>query len=108
MFAISLRMNARVLSVLFESVGCEAGGAAGVPVARERARPFLRGGGTAPPPLERGKAVLFSAAIKCAMCYVACLQKHTRYKAHFVVHSVSSVSKEKDKKTNGCTQLLPL
>lgn len=41
-------------------------------------------------PIHTREVVLFSAAIKCAMYYVA--QKHTCYKAHFVVHCVSSVS----------------
>lgn len=43
---------------------------------------------------KRGRLFFrFSAAIKCAMCYVACPErkKHTRYKAHFVVHCVSSL-----------------
>lgn len=71
-FVVSLRMNARVLSVLFESIGC--GGEWGVVCQR------------APPscpevklqlPIQTREVVLFSAAIKCAMYYVACLKTYT-------------------------------
>lgn len=95
MFVVSLRMNARVLSVLFESISAVEGERGGVCFggARflllffwlERAPPLC-------PEVElqlphffrtRGRSFCFSAAIKCAMYYVACLKKkkkHTRYK----------------------------
>jgi len=38
--------------------------------------PFLPGGGTTAPSSKVG-GVLFSAAIKCAMYYVACLKTYT-------------------------------
>lgn len=69
----------RVLSVLFESIGC--GGDSGLVLRNRFVRaiaPFLPGGGTTAPYSNTfGEVVLFSAAIKCAMYYVACLKTYT-------------------------------
>lgn len=55
---VSLRMNARVLSVLFESNWLWKGGATGVLFAKESA-PFLPGGETTAPHSNKHGEVLF-------------------------------------------------
>lgn len=78
MFVVSLRMNARVLSVLFQSVLTVEGEVRGCLMESicERVSPFC------PEvelqlPIQTREVVLFSAAIKCAMYYVACLKTYT-------------------------------